>query len=287
MAYYNRLPQLRFTLQTVTNSDIFLKETTPDYAIPVNTDLAILPIVSDVKNAGGSVRVKSIVTMTSTVFATITPDASMFYFLTDTFQLYFGSTCILQGGKTHPGYVSGNNYCVPSENGTTLLIATQARATMHPIIIKSKCVISSLGLHVNTTPGVGSTAKLAIYDSTGTNGRPGTLLSQSAATVDTTSTGSKTSALSANVTVYPGIYWIGAMHSWTTTAPTVTTWSSVSPFAELCGSASVSGAIVLQTTGGGGYVYHDMTYASGFDATFGAATEVVGNTGTLCTFIVA
>jgi hypothetical protein len=275
-------------LQTGTNTDLVLKEWATEYGNPAASAGIVQPILSDTKAANGGGRVGNIVTYdTYSQFAATTPVDGTLYYIVDTHQIYIGSTFFMQGGKIHPGYVSALNYSVPSENGTTLLIATKARATMHPIIIKAKCTIASLGMHVNTTPGIGSTAKLAIYDSTGTNGRPGALLSQSAATVDTTTTGSKTSALLANVTVYPGIYWIGAMHDWATTAPTVTTWSSISPFAELCGSTTVSGAILLQTTSGGGYVYSDVTYASGFSSTFGAATEVAGNAGTLCTFIIA
>jgi len=187
-------------------------------------------------------------------------------------------------GLTHSGYVSGRFYSLPGINATTFLITTKGRMYAHPIVIKKKVAISQLAISV-VNGGVASTFKAAIYDASGVNGNPNVRLAQGTTEAATDSSSSDAVVtLDANVTLYPGIYWLVTMYNWVTTAPIVSTFNTIWSAADLRGAITARGAIFNPTALGGGYVYADNSYASNFPANFGTATDIVGNGGALVAF---
>lgn len=157
------------------------------------------------------------------------------------------------------------------------IVATQARMYAHPEVIDIRVPIDALAFRT-ATGGVGSEARMAIYDSTGTGGRPGNLIAQTVTGATTTTPGNVILTFSSPPTLDPGAYWIATMHSWTTTAPYCKIPTGISPAQRLAGAASADVAL----SGSGGFVYADTTYANGFPASFGAATEVAGTNGNTC-----
>jgi hypothetical protein len=177
-----------------------------------------------------------------------------------------------------PAYKSANWYG-PNYPGnvTGVLVGTKGRGFAMPVYVARAVTITDLGIRV-ATAGNGSFGKMAIYDATGTAGRPGTRVGVRTAEVATdSSTTDVPFTLDSATALQPGWYWIVAMFNWVTTAPTVNTVNSITPLRGIVGGASISEATF--SSNAGGFVYHDFTYASGFDSSFGAATELTGTTG--------
>lgn len=270
-------------LQTGTNANLILKESNAVYGTPASSSGFIKPIISDIKAVAGGVQINNQVMITSALFATITPVAGTFYFLTDTFQVYNGSTLITE---TYAPYFSGKYYGIDVANVATFSSVVADRMYAMPLWIRRKASVASVGLRV-ITGGTGSNVKGAIYDATGTNGRPGTLIGQSTTGVATTSSNTDVDiALDANVTLYPGLYWLSSMHTTTTTLPTVNTYNTLQSLTAITGSNTIRGAIG-DSAATNGFVYAAGTYASNFPSTFGSATEVTGNSGILMAIKIA
>lgn len=168
-------------------------------------------------------------------------------------------------------YKSGNWYGpVGSYNTTGVIVSTQNRLIASSFYISKPVTITDMGFRV-TTAGVASEAKAAIYDSTGTDGRPGSRIGNRATAVATTTLNTDVAfTLDSAINLEPGWYWLATVHSWATTAPTILSVSTISPFVSTTGAPSIQGT----TTAGIGFVYTDITYASGCPVTFGAATEI-------------
>lgn len=183
------------------------------------------------------------------------------------------------GSQQHPGYKSGYYYA-PQTAGATYLVSTKGRMFAQPFVVHHRVTVSHLSTYVGTG-GSGSEVKAAIYDSTGTAGRPGARVAQGTTPVATDSVGQKDVALDSSVTLEPGIYWLVTMYDWTTTAPTMRTCGGILGMAALLGSATLLGAHGDVAQSGIQYAYADTTYASNFPASFGSATDIAGNSGAL------
>lgn len=185
--------------------------------------------------------------------------------------------------KLIPGYKSGSYYGPEVSNTATNSSLVDARMYAMPVVIYAPVTIRSLAIRV-VTGGTGSEYKAAIYDSTGTAGRPGTRLGQCSTAVATTSANTDAEcALDADVVVQPGVYWLATMHHWTGAAAQVQTYNTIASLNYLTGSTTAFGAIG-NSASTGGFVYADTTYASNFPASFGPANEIVGNGGVLAAF---
>lgn len=177
-------------------------------------------------------------------------------------------------------YKSQNWYSAPWNSTASSIVATQERMTAHPVVIGSRVTVDALAFRT-ATGGSGSEARMAIYDSTGTGGRPGTLLVQTGTGATTSSSSNVIIALTATHTLDPGVYWLASMHKWTTTAPYCKYPTGVSPVQYLTGAAAADTAIGPS----GGFVYADTAYDSGFPSTFGAATEITGVNANSCIIV--
>jgi hypothetical protein len=108
------------------------------------------------------------------------------------------------------GYVSGRYY-----HGMVSVVAAGAAVTansirMHPIIIKERVTISELGVRV-TTAEAAKNFQLAIYASDPATKLPTGNALSSTANISSAATGVMTAALGANVTLEPGMYWVGIL----------------------------------------------------------------------------
>jgi hypothetical protein len=136
----------------------------------------------------------------------------------------------------YPSFVSGRWYGYPSATAGVQRI----QAEMHglPIVIGQAVTLQSIGINVTVAGSTGALARLGIYND-GTDGKPGTLVLD-AGTVDCTTTGAKTIAISQ--TLQPGRYWLAcALQGSPTTIPTI--WgSSSATFVDGVGASSLSQA---------------------------------------------
>ena len=85
----------------------------------------------------------------------------------------------------------------------TTLTATDDRVYFVPVALTRRCDISSLGVEV-TTGAASTTARVGLYTSD-EFGRPASLIKEAAATLDTSTTGVKTTTLGA-LDLAPGVY---------------------------------------------------------------------------------
>lgn len=90
--------------------------------------------------------------------------------------------------------------------------ASGALGRLHytPLWIDRTLTIDSLSVLVQTAGAAGAAIRLGIYDTDPVQAHPGSLIVE-AGTVDTTTTGTKTVAIAAPVTLRPGLYWLAAV----------------------------------------------------------------------------
>lgn len=79
------------------------------------------------------------------------------------------------------------------------------RATAYPFRLETSGILTSMGIYVAVL-GSTSTTHLGLYEAD-SNGRPARRIARTSATIDTSTTGWKTQAVSSNVRVTPGWYW--------------------------------------------------------------------------------
>jgi len=192
----------------------------------------------------------------------------------------------LKVGDLIPGYRSQNWYGVSLSGATTTAVGAQNTLYALPMPIYETVTIDALAFRV-TTSGSGSVARVGIYDSTGTGGRPGTLVAQGVAEQTTTASNSNvTFTLSPAVTLAPDVYWLASLHSWSGSAPSVTGpgTTAVSTYNALTGSTTVQGAVVSASSSMNGAVTGAAVYGS-LPVSFGTATEVNGGTAGMPTIV--
>jgi len=113
------------------------------------------------------------------------------------------------------GYVSGRYY-----PGLFAIVAAGATpgansVRLHPIVIKERVTLSELGARV-TTAEASKSFQLAIYAADKSTNLPTGNALASTASLSAGSTGVMTAALSANVTLEPGLYWVAMLSDVTT-----------------------------------------------------------------------
>ena len=186
-------------------------------------------------------------------------------------------------GVFHPGYKAGKYYGGPYGNVTSVTIATKGRIWAVPFVCYKTQTFDGIGMFCNTA-GSGATAKMGVWDATGTAGRPGSLVTNGSINTSqncNTSSADVFATFAANITLNPGVYWLGAKFDWTTTAPGMISHNSVVPANMLVGGSSVNGGIGNGQSGSNQFVYVDDTYSNNMPSSFGTATEVAGAVGAL------
>lgn len=102
-------------------------------------------------------------------------------------------------GWYHPNPVSTDTGSLSSAEGSLYVV---------PLWVPGSMSVTEIGVEVAVAGGAGSVIRLGIYDSTSaTNGRPGALIVD-AGTVDATSIGVKTAAISETLS---GLVWLAAV----------------------------------------------------------------------------
>lgn len=170
------------------------------------------------------------------------------------------------GGLDHPGYVSGR--CYSAQRGTLAASGAAVAADLLyavPIYVAQRATISDLMLRVTT--GVAGNAKVGIYDSVA--GGPGARLAELATPASTGTAATVVAALTANITLNPGLYWLAAIFS---AAPSCTTISSSDQFiVGLVGGTSAVDVFAASSSNAG-VQGSGATYAGGLPASFGTSS---------------
>jgi hypothetical protein len=94
-----------------------------------------------------------------------------------------------------------------------------SRATCWPFLIESSVIITGFAVNCTTSGGSGSIVHAGLYAPLISSGNPGRRICTTTTAFDTSSTGSKTSTLSANIRLIPGWYWVALVCSGGTAVP--------------------------------------------------------------------
>lgn len=197
---------------------------------------------------------------------------------------------IPQTNMAFSAYLSGNFYSQHTGDAAVNAspVSNNGRMYAIPFTVASPqgyASFKAIGFRV-ATAGVGSTAKIAVYDSNGTGNRPSNKIAQG------TNSGNGTATTCSNcdvvisfdtvpVTLSNGLYYLVQTHNATTTMPICVGWSSIPSYRSIMGITTANGQFNHPTVGGGA-VYADTTYSSAFPSTFGTANEIQGKTGNWC-----
>lgn len=116
----------------------------------------------------------------------------------------------------------------PGANNTQTVLLSNNVERVSPFIVPNTLVVSHLGAEVTVAGEAGSKYRLAIHADAG--GYPGALIAEPTTQLDGTSVSVQEVAFASNVTLTPGIYWVGGVpQSAPTTAPTMRCLGSTAP----------------------------------------------------------
>jgi hypothetical protein len=178
--------------------------------------------------------------------------------------LYSGSNWVNR--RLNVALVSGKYYdstlnFLPASFATAAFSTTNMRAVV--FVLTEATTFDQIGIEC-TTSSAGSSVRVGVY--TSTNAAPDALLYQTA-TLASTSTGFKSENIAGGLTLSAGVYWLAQQQSSNT--PNFRALATTAPTGIL---GYDTGTDITATT----YVFRANTYASGFPATFGAATDTTG-----------
>ncbi len=111
------------------------------------------------------------------------------------------------------------------------------RITCFPFRLETSGLLTGMSVNVSVA-GATSTTLLGLYG-VASNGSPGRLIAQTSATIDSSTTGYKTQAVSANVRLTPGWYWAAVL----VTAGSNPSFTGYNPLINAFGGAGVTGNI--------------------------------------------
>jgi len=107
----------------------------------------------------------------------------------------------------------------PGVTGWTSLIPTLDRMYLDPIFVGSTFTATEMAFRLNSAQGSGSTMRLVLYRDNGA-GKPGELLIYSSAIASDSGTNVK-KTVSVSQALTPGMYWIGSISRWVSSAGSV------------------------------------------------------------------
>jgi len=172
-------------------------------------------------------------------------------------------------------YVSDRWYSEQYNASSSVAVQTAERLYAQPVRIHKKVTVNAIGF-ARANGGSGSVAKGAIYDNSGAEGGPGSLIVAQNTEIDTTS-GTEQILTLADTVLNPGIYWLAVVHNWSSSAPNLQRANTVVGTTEFLGSDNITGAIGQSSSNSLHGVYADITYANLLPDPFPSFTEMYGN----------
>lgn len=169
-----------------------------------------------------------------------------------------------------PPLRSGGIYYYASSGGGSATSNTLGNGSLRvaPTLIPAATRLSALAAEVSTVGEAGSKVRLCLYADNG-NSYPGALLADAGQIAGDSATSQE---LPINVTLAPGVYWLGAaVQSAPTTQPTVrviTSWTS--PILTFAGAT-------LPAAGAAAFGYQATGITGAFPATFPASATPSAN----------